>query len=203
MSTVQEPVYQITAGPSKFDLMMAIFGKQGDHVLEFTFDCPTQTTDPHHSAICSQTAMINILSVSREDGSGESWNFRGNAPTMRVKGYFNTRTRRGHLIFVENETDVSEITFGGHIVFGFSRLLSLKGNYIAIKGENSLMVLGQTAVLRGDSRGYVPSGHKDGQTVTIIGFQMPFHRGETDCIVNVISDDGKSGWVKPSNIVLV
>jgi len=205
MSTINDPVYRISAGPSKFDLMMSIFGEKP--VLEFTFDGPTDTTNPLHSAICVQTIKIRILTVSREDGSGESWNFEGkiSGNDQPVKGYYHTRNRRGHLSFPANKTDVHEVTFGGNIIFGFSGFLCLKGNYIAMlnKDQGTMMVLGQNAVIRGDSKGYVPSGHKNGQLVTVVGFKMPFHRGESDCIVKVISDDGKFGSVKPSNLEVI
>ena len=91
--------FKITDGPSKFDLMVALFHKaiSNPTTVQFTF---------HEEVIFSGsptpfTWNIIIDSVGREDGSGESWLFTGSyrdvvaGMTRNLRGFFSTRNRRG------------------------------------------------------------------------------------------------------------
>lgn len=87
------------SGPGKMDLMLALFDRpNGERLVEFTIEAGEKK-----SVFATQ-----INSVSREDGSAESWLFEGwasvtehdgNAKTIKgtaeVSGYWNTRSRRG------------------------------------------------------------------------------------------------------------
>lgn len=95
--------YTLVKGPSKFDLMMALFDQKGNggkpHYVTFEADD-------------GQKITAKIQSVGIEDGSGESWIIEGvvmstQRPTgrrpMKVShqfdftGYFQTERRRGWL----------------------------------------------------------------------------------------------------------
>ena len=57
----------ITAGPSKFDLMLALFDRGGTpRSVEFRLAGPGK-----------HRALVVITAVECEDGSGESWNYKG------------------------------------------------------------------------------------------------------------------------------
>jgi hypothetical protein len=86
----------ITNGPSKFDLMAALFIAAGEKQQNVRFNI----------AETGQLLEVRILQVGREDGSGESWLFQGLAEDTQlkrgryVKGYFSTRTRRGTIEYM-------------------------------------------------------------------------------------------------------
>ncbi len=97
MSTIKTGVLlTIVAGPSKFDLMTALFIWKPEHpVVSF------QTED-------GTTHLVRINSVSAEDGSGESWNIRGyaikvgpNAVHRNFQMYFATTGRRGWIKYTD------------------------------------------------------------------------------------------------------
>lgn len=95
--------YTIVACPSKFDLMMAIFGDK--HVVEYTIEeATTETTRPEHSAVVLATIPVKMLSVGREDGSGENWLVKGFVSMVtgccKINGYCNTLRRRGWIEFL-------------------------------------------------------------------------------------------------------
>jgi hypothetical protein len=90
---------KIIKGPSKFDLMVALFDRRGNngnpHVVTFTTEWNT-------------VISVTITGMSLEDGSGESWLFEGYATEKRhltdtksekvsgrVSGWFNTERRTG------------------------------------------------------------------------------------------------------------
>jgi hypothetical protein len=91
--------FNIVAGPSKFDLMLALFDGTIEHhrCVEFEFNTTPRMT--------VKTKFL-VSSVQREDGSGESWNFEGslsydNFCTLKnVRGYYSTKTRTGTFRFV-------------------------------------------------------------------------------------------------------
>lgn len=72
----------ITNGPSKFDLMIALFDMERE-IRDLKF------VTPEGDLYCS------ILGVSAEDGSGESWCLHGMCGANNYEAYFHTRTRRG------------------------------------------------------------------------------------------------------------
>lgn len=79
----------IVNGPSKFDLMVALFVGAGSKQQNVRFQIKETNT----------LLEVRIQSVEREDGSGESWCFTGMAKlanrTIRVAGYFQTERRTG------------------------------------------------------------------------------------------------------------
>ncbi len=84
----------IVNGPSKWDLMLAIF--------DSTSEKPRRVTFVLHDG---RRIEMNLVAISREDGSGESWCFEGlvrlsdGECERLLKGYFATRDRRGTLWF--------------------------------------------------------------------------------------------------------
>lgn len=88
---------KIVKGPSKFDLMIALFHWEGDRVRFVLVDRTEQS--------------MFITSVERDDAhdeSGEEWNFTGangdaSVGAPKFRGHYNTRTRKGILIEVENK----------------------------------------------------------------------------------------------------
>ncbi len=84
--------FKIIDGPSKFDLMMALFDNTATAPRRLNFRLEGE-----------EVFSIYLLSVGREDGSGESWLLEGIAfwpsrfSDRKVKGYFSTQRRIGHL----------------------------------------------------------------------------------------------------------
>ncbi|MDO8601658.1 MAG: hypothetical protein Q7R62_00795 [bacterium] len=89
--------WAIVNGPSKFDLMVALFYGSG---LEKTR--PEVTFEIGAGGETRRVSCI-INSISREDGSGESWNIQGytphEEPWMDFRAYFTTSVRQGHIRF--------------------------------------------------------------------------------------------------------
>jgi len=84
----------IVSGPSKFELMLALFDARHHQVVNFS------TQEKNQSRVNHQ---VGINAVSQEDGSGESWCFEGflqGKVGQRVKGWFRTNDRHGWLKFV-------------------------------------------------------------------------------------------------------
>jgi hypothetical protein len=75
---------RITGGPSKFDLMLALFDRASG-IRGVTFDI-------QRFEYPSVGVVIN--EVGLEDGSGESWNFKGK--TVKSKDYPECRNVMGH-----------------------------------------------------------------------------------------------------------
>ncbi|HEY4508846.1 MAG TPA: hypothetical protein VJC13_01015 [Candidatus Paceibacterota bacterium] len=90
----------------------------------------------------------------------------------------------------------------GDSLFGYDKALELNGEIIGITGERGELRKGMEVGIVGNSMGYVPSGHKPGEMVTITGFVEPFQDGASDHIITV-SGGGITGRVKPSNIKLI
>lgn len=80
----------IVNGPGKFDLMLSLFDGTSMNPRTVAF---TVNIDGEHIAV-----RVAIQVVGREDGSGESWlfdGFRTDGHHHDVRGYYDTRTRRG------------------------------------------------------------------------------------------------------------
>lgn len=89
---------EIISGPSKDELVAALFEGGADHRRSVFF---AVNRVPEY-------ARVVINGIRREDGSGESWLFSGylaegreNSPN--IEGYFSTRTGRGWLRFSGRE----------------------------------------------------------------------------------------------------
>ena len=86
--------FNVTGGPSKFDLMLSLFDGNKDprRTVEFQLE----------GAHVPITAGITM--VQQEDGSGESWNFEGWLANYRrgfnIKGYYSSRSRTGYITFI-------------------------------------------------------------------------------------------------------
>lgn len=86
--------YRITNGPSKLDIMISLIDGNTSNRRFVKFDC-----EDEGGFVFMVKATIEEL--SREDGSGESWNFKAMVYDSRrdchisVKGYFSTLRRAG------------------------------------------------------------------------------------------------------------
>lgn len=92
---LSEGQFQITDGPSKFDLMASLFDGK---VVKITCDLSGQATK---IKICPKLEVVFIM-VGMEDGSRESWigevNFcDSNYEHERRRFYYDTRRRTGHI----------------------------------------------------------------------------------------------------------
>lgn len=80
--------FEIVHGPSKFDLMIALFHGDGNERQQVAFKVKGRKLE----------IIITVNEVAREDGSGEGWCFQGyNQPGKHVKGWFHTDTCCGRL----------------------------------------------------------------------------------------------------------
>ncbi|MGV2391198.1 MAG UNVERIFIED_CONTAM: hypothetical protein LVR29_32855 [Microcystis novacekii LVE1205-3] len=62
-------------------------------------------------------------------------------------------------------------------IFGYTTLLQ-KPLFFALKGENvETLRLGMVVELRGDSRGFVPSGFEHGERAIMTAFAEPYKEG--------------------------
>ncbi len=82
------PSQVIVDGPSKFDLMLALFDT-GGRTVAFRMKS-------------DDTVQARIYSVGIEDGSGESWLITGSYKrldntTCNFSGYYTTRRRTGYI----------------------------------------------------------------------------------------------------------
>lgn len=83
----------ITAGPGKWDLMLSLLEGDSNHRHLVWFTVGKQGTGEG-----KLSQYMEIDSISREDGSGECWNFEGRwcvDPNHVVKGFYSTKTRTG------------------------------------------------------------------------------------------------------------
>ncbi len=96
-----EGLFQITEGPSKFDLMCSLFdGKVVKITCEFTGRTSTNVAAAKFR-ICPKLEVI-FIKVGIEDGSHDSWlgevDFRAtNYENERRQFYYDTRRRTGHI----------------------------------------------------------------------------------------------------------
>lgn len=101
--------HKIVNGPSKFDLMLALFdpnSKPDFRKVTFSYFL-SGYIDPktgHKIVDClERTAEVIIIEISKEDNSGESWMFKGvfneSTGNTHVRGYFHTQRRNGWIEF--------------------------------------------------------------------------------------------------------
>ncbi len=96
MASHNDRLFTLVGGPSKYDLLASL-GEGHAHLRTVNFLLEG----------CKQEINVCVMSLEKEDGSGESWNFKallwnwvgdlGNH--WRIKGYFSTKNRRGTLKF--------------------------------------------------------------------------------------------------------
>jgi hypothetical protein len=106
MAHVEE--YSIVRGPSKFDLMISLFNGNGSNRIPVDLELEHRGDASKYKFIL----RVNIESIEREDGSGESWNFTASSARdslrppgfkqdekgwTRISGYYSTKNRTGYL----------------------------------------------------------------------------------------------------------
>ena len=109
----------ITNGPSKWDLMLAMFddtahphvrfdiqGEKWDELKKLSADHPDVENYVHVYGLGPKQIETIIQSLGKEDGSGENWYLElyvvdGDRPSQLVRGYYNTQCRKGYLQPVE------------------------------------------------------------------------------------------------------
>lgn len=102
--TTKNQQFRITNGPSKFDLMVALFVGAAKRRHHLTFTVGDNTLMDMARNIVRGTVEVVINEVSREDDSGESWCLNGYVPVAhsgleQIRLYFHTTTRKGWLTF--------------------------------------------------------------------------------------------------------
>ena len=116
----EEKYYDIVAGPNKdalFDACKYAFNKNAKISVEF--DVALCYTAPKSHPGCAYVPMaitdIKICGIEHEDGSGESFNLHGSCKadldyfgganmtykSYRFKSWYNSRSREGHIVFIE------------------------------------------------------------------------------------------------------
>lgn len=91
--------WDITDGPSKWDLMLALFDGDAQHRRWHVFTVSDPQASPREKT--SNLGMpILVNGLAREDGSGENWLFNGEwddgtIAQNKVRGFFSTKTRKG------------------------------------------------------------------------------------------------------------
>jgi len=95
--------YRIVGGPSKFDLMIAFFAREldgGRRSVTFSLSFPRVIDDLRWL----EDVEVILNDLQWEDGSGESWNWKGYTLGAKqrgwgpdVEGHFSTHTRLGWL----------------------------------------------------------------------------------------------------------
>lgn len=83
---------QIVDGPSKFDLMLGLFDGNCANPRTVRFVILDRSLD-------KITMSVLLNGISKEDGGGENWLLTGLSNGKLVRGFFSTKTRKGHLEF--------------------------------------------------------------------------------------------------------
>jgi hypothetical protein len=96
MTSQDKARFSVIGGPSKYDLLASL-GEGHAHLRTVNFLLEG----------CKQEISVCVMALEKEDGSGESWNFKallwnwkgdlGNH--WRTEGFFSTKHRRGTLRF--------------------------------------------------------------------------------------------------------
>ena len=95
----------IVQGPSKFELMLALFDHTMVNGRTVAFSVGNGAARMHDASRGEQgltgatLVEVAINEVGRESGDGESWLFKGYEPggAKSVEGYYSTRTNTGWL----------------------------------------------------------------------------------------------------------
>jgi hypothetical protein len=104
-STTDVQQEAIVRGPSKFELMLALFDHTMTNGRTVTFVVGNGAAMMHEASgrelgLTGATRVeVAINEVGRESGDGESWLFKGYVPggAKSVEGYYSTRTNTGRL----------------------------------------------------------------------------------------------------------
>ena len=121
MNTKEKPNrYEIVAGPNKdvlFDACKYAYNKHAHVAVDFVVAIAYTMPRSNHGYACLQMQIsdIKICGIEHEDGSGESFNLHGYCKAnldsfgttkavrkpYRFKAYYNARTRKGSITFIE------------------------------------------------------------------------------------------------------
>jgi hypothetical protein len=110
--------YKIVNGPSRSDLFASCersYDKGTRINLEFfvTVGCTMPEGHPEGAYLELETSDFRISSIEHEDGSGHSFNLKGYCKAnltnifgkelipYKFEAYFNTKTREGHITFLD------------------------------------------------------------------------------------------------------
>jgi hypothetical protein len=100
VSATQKQRYEIKDGPGKFDLAFGLFqGNNTPRWLQFKVIKTYNGGDAGIGPVPGENEIeiaVRITGVSREDGSGESYNITGFSSSY-ISGYFRTDRRTGFL----------------------------------------------------------------------------------------------------------
>jgi hypothetical protein len=127
------------------------------------------------------------------------------ANIFRVKARLAKKFGLASEVLEDTSSDGRPFLDGEHNIQGYDRVVVNGGEIIILKsskGERPQLSIGMMVELKGDSRGYIPSGHSEGDQVEIIEFTEPFRDGGSDRII-MVKGNGHMGLVKPSNIIKV
>ena len=116
---IKERHYEIVNGPNKdalFDACKYACSKTAKLTVEFAvaIGYTMPKNDPGCASIAMSITDIRIYGIEHEDGSGESFNLRGCCKadlnslggnvaykSYRFKAYYNSKNRKGHIVFIE------------------------------------------------------------------------------------------------------
>ena len=92
--------FEVMSGPSKFDLMVSLFDGNSRTQKWADFQVKIENSETKFPIL----VHLRMIGVTREDGSGESWNisffFKGTHDARAEHGghgHYSTRTRKGFL----------------------------------------------------------------------------------------------------------
>jgi hypothetical protein len=95
--TSNDKLFNIVAGPGKWDLLTAFGNAYGDinagQTVELQYFTDNSRMKIH--------LRVKINGLEHESGSGDSWNFKGiaempNGRQEHIKGYYSSHGRNGH-----------------------------------------------------------------------------------------------------------
>ena len=136
----------------------------------------------------------------------------GPNPNQENKDAFTNELNNG---IYEAMGNISDTTSEGSLLFnnggrlyGYTKYIAEGGKIVGLKGDDDKVpdvYVGGYITLVGDSNGYVPSGHKTGDTVMVNRIIFPFFKLNSkltgdDRIIEGIREDGLTGWLSPKNI---
>ena len=90
--------HNIVGGPCKLDLALALIDRKFDRPRPVTFVVEFTSKHPHPQfGACKRNIVVHINRLEIEDGSGESWNVRGQTDGnwATFEAYFRTDSRTG------------------------------------------------------------------------------------------------------------
>lgn len=205
-------VFALCGGPNEMGLQRSLFDNGPGEYRTVSFQLDGENAQGAYANLglvkadgCATFRTIEVKITGLEVGftSGE-WLFKGFAIPWHqsVEGSFDIHDRTGCIKF-EGGLNLHVFQFEGSC-FGYDRAVLVNDKVVALlTTENKWLWIGSKVVIRGDSRGYVAPGLKEGFGI-INQLCLPFKNGETDHIIKVLGlTSNGQGWVKPSRITTV